>query len=259
MRTIAYFVLEPMGFFWLLVLISFLFYSKRKIWFKRIATAAMIWLFVVSTPFIPNLLLRSLEEQYSPFEEGSKKISNAHVLVLGGGHITDERLPPNDQLSVQALSRLVEGIRLHRVISGSKLILSGYGRPGANNAQAEVLEETAISLGVDPDNIETIPTPWNTMHEALDYYERFGPYNHPLILVTSAIHMPRAMMHFQSIGLSPFPAPTTYLMKKDGSVSGPEILPSSKYLIRMNKAMHEYVGLFWGKVEWRRYLKGKGR
>ena len=48
------------------------------------------------------------------------------ILILGGGHTNDSRLPANNQLSTNALGRLAEGIRIHRELPGSKIITSAY-------------------------------------------------------------------------------------------------------------------------------------
>lgn len=247
-----------MGFFWLLFLGSLFFFRKKKRWFTYIAVTALVWLALSSTPPLPNFLVRSLEWQYQPFDTTGNTPDHAHILVLGGGHVSDERLPANDQLSEQSLKRLIEGIRIYRQLPGSTLIMSGYSRFGIPRSHAEVMAETALLLGIPAEDTVAITTPWNTMYEAIDYHRRFGS-SHPLILVTSAVHMPRAMMHFQRAGLQPIPAPTNYIIKEDSLPNGLNIFPSSRNLRNMHKALHEYVGRFVGKLEWKRYLKETGR
>lgn len=249
MRPLAYLLLQPLTVFWLLLLpIPFI---RKK--YPRLATylllIALLWLALSSTPPLPTFLVETLENQFKPLLQAPSFSSPSHILVLGGGHVSDERLPPNDQLSGQALYRLVEGIRLHRLLPGSKLVLSGYSRPGITPSHAEVMAQTAIILGVNPEDTLLITTPHNTRQEAIDYKGKFGAGN-SLILVTNAIHMPRAMMHFRRAGLTPTPAPTNHLIKRDRLSSRFSIRPSSGNLKRMNAALHEYVGWGWGKVEW---------
>ncbi|PHN01479.1 YdcF family protein [Flavilitoribacter nigricans] len=245
-----------MGFFWLLLFSSLFFFRKKRRVFNYLLTAALIWLALVSTPFLPKVLVKSLEWQYEPLHvERMDTASTVHILVLGGGHTADQRLPATDQLSESALKRLVEGIRLNRQLPNSKLILSGFSREGIERSHAKVMAKAALLLGVATQDTAVLTQPWNTMFEAIEYRDRYG--NKPkLILVTSAIHLPRAMMHFRRAGLSPVPAPTNYLIKEDDLPKRLKILPSSQNLDMMNKAVHEYVGMFWGKVEWRRYQKG---
>lgn len=246
-----------MGLFWLLLVGSLFFFKKRRRVFTYLLIAALTWLALSSTPPLPKLLIKSLEWKYGPINLDQIDTSqDVHILVLGGGHTSDDRLPATDQLSEGALKRLVEGIRLQRQLPNSQLILSGYSRESIQQSHAEVMAEAALLLGVNRQDTAVLTTPWNTMFEAIDYQKRYGNA-YKLILVTSAIHMPRAMMHFRRAGLEPIPAPTNYIYKEDNLPNGFKILPASKNLTKMNRAIHEYVGMFWGKVEWRRYLKTK--
>lgn len=249
MRPLAYLLLQPLTVFWLL-LIPIPFIRKKH---PRLSTylllIALLWLVLASTPPLPTFLVETLEKQYEPLLEAPAFHLPIHILVLGGGHVSDERLPPNDQLSEQALSRLVEGIRLHRLFPGSKLVLSGYARPGIPITQAEVLAKTAVSLGINPEDTLMVTTPHNTRQEAIDYRDKFGT-GYSLILVTNASHMPRAMMHFRYAGLAPMPAPTNHYIKRDRLSSRFSIRPSSGNIKKLNAALHEYVGLICGKVEW---------
>lgn len=244
-------------------MIGLLARKKQKMLFTYFAIAALAVFLLSATPYLPNYLVSSLEHQHLPFE-GSNPSSSAltktstdsvvphsttHILILGGGHVSDPRLPVNDQISDQALKRLVEGIRIYKMLPNCKLVLSGYSREGIAESHAKVLAETAILLGIPPADALLVETPWNTMHEAIDYHQQFGN-QHPLILVTNAIHMPRALMHFNRAGLSPIPAPTGYLVKRDDLYRWYKFKLGVGSMVRLKKAIHEYVGLFWGKVEW---------
>lgn len=248
-RALGTVLVRPLTILWILLVLAGFFSIKRS---KAIARAfigcATAWLLAVSTPFFPNLLVRGLEDRYAPFAVESLRGSDlpVHILVLGGGHTSDERFPANDQLSSGALERLVEGVRIHRMIPGSLLITSGYaGQQG--KAQALVLARTAELLGVDPADLRTIPTPRTTATEAADYKTAFGDKAR-LVLVTSAIHMPRAMMLFRRAGLGPVAAPTGHLVKRSPRLDPWFWLPSAENIGKTEAAMHEYGGLFWCKL-----------
>lgn len=262
-RQIVYALLDPIGFCLLLLLIGLLARKKQKILFTYFAIAALAVFLLSATPYLPNFLVSSLERQHLPFG-GSNPSSSAffespadsptshsrtHILILGGGHVSDPRMPVNDQLSDQALKRLVEGIRIYNLLPNCKLVLSGYSREGISKSHARVLAETAILLGIPPADTLLVETPWNTMHEAIDYHQQFGS-QHPLILVTDAIHMPRALMHFERAGLTPTPAPTGFLVKRDNLYRWYHFNLGIGSIVKLKKAIHEYIGLLWGKVEW---------
>lgn len=241
-------LIMPLPIFWILVFISlfFLIIKKFKIG-KILAAISFIWLFVISTPFIPNLLIKSLESQYSSLLYPEKEIKDSlvNILVLGGGHTSDISLPANNQLSDAALARLIEGIRIHRLIPNSKLIVSGSKVSDAQS-QALIMKNTAIALGVCNEDIYLQETPKNTKEEAECYFKKFG-LKAKLILVTSAVHIPRAKSKFEKLGLSPIPAPTNHILKK--GIDRFIWIPSSDCIKNMEIAIHEYVGIFVSNFE----------
>ena len=164
-------------------------------------------------------------------------------MVLGGGFSNDNRLFPIDQISPYSLCRLAEGIHIHRLIPGSKIVLSGDGIRVSGN-QADLMAQAAISLGVDPSFIEKLTRAHNTNDEAKRFYSTFGTKG-SLILVTDAIHITRAMKLFRKAGLFPVAAPTNHLNKKDSEESRFTWIPSAINIHKMELAMHEYEGIAW--------------
>ena len=240
-------LIAPLPIFWILLILVVAAYLLRRTRTARILLfIALGWLLAFSTPFFPDFLVSKLEQQYLSYP-GLQTGGKPNILVLGGGHTDDFRLPASDQLSQEALGRLVEGIRIHRMIPGSRLVTSG-GQIRSSISQAKVLKNSAILLGVADSLIITLDTPRNTLAEAKAYRERWG-LDTPLIVVTSATHMPRAMMLFKRQGLNPIAAPTNHLVKKGTYRPITHYLPSSEHLEKAEKAFHEYVGLVVGKLE----------
>lgn len=248
MRTFFSIAIQPLSIFWFLVLLAALFYFLHKTSVaKKLLIISLAWLLVVSTGFLPNLLISSLENKYKPFEAG-QITGNAEVdiLVLGAGHTADPNLSVNKQLTSNALGRLVEGIRIHGLLPNSKLILSG-GLGTETTATAEVMKQTALMLGVSPEDITTLPTTVNTAGEA-EHYQQFDRGRRQLVLVTEAFHMPRSMMLFEKAGLQPIPAPSNYTFKKGEKFDFVKSLPSANNIWKMEFAMHEYAGMGWALV-----------
>ena len=120
-------------------------------------------------------------------------------MVLGSGHIVDDKIPPTSELSRSGLMRLAEGIRILRMYPGSKLILSGYAA-GSEVSNARMMAKVALALGVaKPDIIllETAKDTWEEARQAAAFVN-----NKNLIVVTSASHMKRALNEFYSAGLN---------------------------------------------------------
>lgn len=248
MRTFFSIIIQPLSIFWLLALLAVLFELKHKtVYAKKLLLVALAWLLLVSTCFLPNYLIGSLEKVYKPFEPGRVvDTSEVNILVLGAGHTADPALSANKQLTSNALGRLVEGIRIHGLFPNSNLIVSG-GTGTEITATAEVLKQTALVLGVSPGDIITLATTENTADEATQY-KQLGSKTHQLILVTEAFHMPRAMMVFEKAGLHPIPAPSNYQYKKGEKTDFIKCLPNANNIWKMEFATHEYAGMFWGLV-----------
>ncbi|MEI7424256.1 MAG: ElyC/SanA/YdcF family protein [Prolixibacteraceae bacterium] len=254
-REVVKAVMTPMAITWILLLAILVFYlAGKKRLSKWMAVVAFSWLMVISTPFVPEYLLGKLENKFPPVtlqtiheDLGSSKDSIVHVLVLGGGYETDDRLSYLSQLGLLSLGRLAEGIRLHHLLPGSILIFSGFGnnQPLSN---AEVSKLATYDLGIDSTFIQTISEPWNTKAEAAEYLKRFGMTG-KLYLVTDASHMPRAMMHFSNAGLHPIAAPTNFYIKRNNIPKRfTYYFPSSSSIRDMEIVFNEYLGLLWAKM-----------
>lgn len=72
---------------------------------------------------------------------------------------------------------------------------------------------TALSLGVDSSSIMLMEEPATTAQEADYYSDHFHNDSTQLIIATSALHMPRAMLTFEKRLLDPIPAPTNHTVK----------------------------------------------
>jgi uncharacterized SAM-binding protein YcdF (DUF218 family) len=194
------------------------------------------------------LLIGSLESRYGVFEEplSRERAAPLHILVLGSGHVSDARLPANNQLSLNSLGRLAEGIRIHHQHPGSLLILSSFG--GYDTvSNAEVMYQAALLMGVKAESMVIIPEPENTRQEALAYRERFG-LSHPLVIVTTATHIPRAMIWFRKAGLNPVPAPTSHALKKSTTARPRWWIPSPENIALVDRAVYEYAGIVQAKI-----------
>lgn len=238
----------PLPLFFILVLAAAVT-IRRKRTSRVLMLVAVVWLFTVSASPVPVLLAKHLESRYSIVhaEEVALPGKPVHLLVLGGGHTNDARLPANNQLTLQALGRLAEGIRLHRQLPGSLLMTSGWSSSG-KTTQAEVLARTGLLLGMDPVAVRMQTQPQNTGMEASEYKRVYGDTAR-LVIVTSALHMPRAMYHFRQAGLEPLAAPTNHMVKDDGRNPCRNWLPSANKIRMMESVVHEYEGLLYARLK----------
>jgi len=227
----------------------FIWFTRRQKSGKIIVTIGVVALTCFSFGFLSNTLLGTLENEYPPLTDLQKVNGIKWIVVLGGGIASDHRLPANGQISGSSLARLVEGIRIHNNLKGSKLILSG-GAVFDPVPEAEVLADVALLLGVEEENILLESVSKDTEDQAkiireianLDENERF-------ILVTTAAHMPRAVALFRSFGMQPIPAPIDFWVKNQSGINPLKFFPSSSGLRKMERVFHEYLGLAWTKLK----------
>lgn len=199
--------------------------------------------------------LSHLERQSRPLLTGTSANAPenlpeaAWILVLASGHTTDASLPATSQLSLQSLARLVEAIRLHRLLPKSKLLLSG-GTVVNGRANGKVIAAAAQELGVSKEAIVVGPLAPDTPQEAAQLHHILD--DSPFILVTSALHMQRAVALFSKRGMRPIPSPAAYVTK--GSDAANERLapgnffPQANLLHASTRGVHEYIGLLWAKL-----------
>lgn len=227
------------GALMLLLGLVLLWFTRRQVLGRVIVTAGTVFLLVVGCAPLSNELVRTLEAPYPPLTDTRSVQDVRWVVVLGSGHVSDPGRPPTLKLTGQALARLTEGIRLHRSLPGSRLILSG-GALWDSVPHATVLAEAAAAMGVSPHAIVAEPRPRDTDDEARLISERVG--SDPFILVTSASHMPRALALFRAHGARPIPAPTDYAHQPDFVVRPESFLPTAGGLRNSERAVKEYVG-----------------
>ncbi|AWI24440.1 YdcF family protein [Flavobacterium pallidum] len=240
-------ILNPLLIFWILLILAGIFHKFR--FYKTckgliIFAVAELYLFT-ATP-LPIVLVHHLESQYASNYSDANANLDIPIMVLGGGHVNDAALPPFGQLNESALGRLVQGVMLYRQKPGRKLICSGFSVTG-RMPNATVLANTAVGLGVNPKDTLLLVKPSSTWEEARDFKARFGDKG-SFFLVTSAIHMPRAMETFRRTGLHPMAVPTGFMVKKDPDKSIYSWNPSWSKMQLSERALHEYFGMWYYRL-----------
>lgn len=239
-KLITYFI-EPFGlvlsFFILGVL--FLFLNKSSL-AKIFIAISFSFLLLFSNSAFSNYLIQNLENQYQKYDY---KQDIKYIHVLGSGHNDDIDQPLSSRLGEAGIKRVIEGITIHFKTPNSKLIFTGYGG-NSDIANAKMNARLAINLGVDEKNIIINEKPKDTKEEAVFVKSLIGKES--FVLVTSATHMPRAMILFKSLDLNPIAAPTNFYKRE---FNGYFSTPSNDSIGRSTIAIHEYLGTLWAKIK----------
>ena len=206
---------------------------------RWLLASSAIWAYAMSTAIFGLSLLRPLEQSYAPLRDGAPLPQVAYVVVLGSYYNPTSTLPITAAIDAEGLVRIVEGLRLLRLLPGARLIVTGggvegRGHPAAGNARL------ARAFGVPDDALIVLESALDTAGEARDVAARLGP--DPFLLVTTASHMPRAMLLMRRAGANPIAAPTGQQTRPDAHFGWGELLPSSGGLRASERAVHEYLG-----------------
>lgn len=238
----------PLSILLLLAGLSVLFFTDRKKTGKVLIAVGILIFSLLSFDQISTPIISPLDRKYGAYSPSiSEDVSDPvqYVVVLGGGHVSDPSLPVTSQLSEASLIRLVEGIRVYRKNTGSKIILSG-GKGFDPVPEARILVDAAKTLGMKSDDLIMESDSKDTEDQARFIKKIVG--SNRFILVTSAFHMPRAMALFRKQGMDPIPAPAGHVVKTQRQFSPGQFFPSANSLGKSERAVHEYLGMVWAKL-----------
>ena len=105
--------------------------------------------------------------------------------------------------------------------------------------------EFLTDLGVPKDRIVVEGQSRNTYENAREASELLAERGiERVILVTSALHMPRALATFRATQLDVVPAPTDFEVTTVGERTLLDLLPDAEALQGSSRALKEYLGLW---------------
>jgi uncharacterized SAM-binding protein YcdF (DUF218 family) len=207
---------------------------------------AFVTLYALSTPFLANHMLASLEPA-APLDV--PHIGDAGAIVVlsaNGGGWTPEY--GTDTVGAMTLERMRYAAHLERATGLPVLVTGGIPGRFARPLAVTMAEAFRDDFGITPrwieDQAET--TAENAAFSAA-MLKRDGIST--VLLVTSAWHMPRASLAFAANGLTVIPAPTMFTVVSDDPSA---FLPGIGALHNAYYALHEYLGIAWYRLSYLR-------
>jgi uncharacterized SAM-binding protein YcdF (DUF218 family) len=131
----------------------------------------------------------------------------------------------------------VEAIRISKCLPHYKIVTSGYSSLSLES-QAEVAKRAAIALGIPTQNCEILSTPINTAEEVNAFAAKFGTTK-KVIVISDALHLPRALMRYKKAGIKAIAAPTNFQVKQGPNDADGLSLPSISSINLMNDYLRE--------------------
>ena len=205
-----------------------------------VAGCALSLLAILSLPVSAVFLQRGLESTYPAISEAECPHADA-VVVLGGALRARSAADPVAQLGA-ASDRVWVAARLIKAGCAPLIIVSAGGvrSPAHPWPEAEGIRAFLLDLGVAPTRIVSESQSRTTQENAVETARILHARGmHRILLVTSAVHLPRAVIAFRRVGFDVLPVPA------DRSDPSPDFawLPSSEALAASDKALHEWCGL----------------
>ena len=211
-----------------------------------LASLGFAWLLLWSLPVASDALRGAIELQAGP-REISELPQQTVAVVLGGG-VSGPRAPmrPDPDLG-SAADRLWHAARIYRAGKAQRLLLSGGTTRTGDGSEAQAMRAVLRDLGVPDSALWLEDASTNTASNAQQTAQLLKAQNiQSILLVTSALHMPRAKAAFERAGLKVYPAPTDFEV-----IPMPlelhRILPDASALLGSGRAFKELVGRMMGR------------
>ncbi len=234
------------------ILITAVFLDKKRGWQRGLLIAAIVILLIASNRWFSFALTRSLEWQNLPDET----LPQADVIVLlGGGTESDDAPRPMTEIN-SAGDRVLYAAKLYKQGAAPYILVSGGNlnfSTARGSTPANEMTELLLLTGIPDQAIWRQEKSQNTYEDALFCAEILEEKNiSRIILVTSAMHMPRAKALFEKQGLDVLPAPVDFTITEQNWRSNFKpnfgtflinLLPNTSALNLTTTAIKEYLGM----------------
>lgn len=220
----------------------FLCIFRRSRWVGiSLGVLSLLFAYMSCTALGEMPFLRYLEWKYprlqTDSEAGRQKVEQfapEYIVVLGGGNRE---------------ARATEAVRLKKAFPELKLITTGGDKDFP--VSAAQTSEKLIKERMNIDGAQFIKIPGrDTESEAVEvarYLKELG--GGKVILVTGAVHMPRAIMFFKAAGVECLASPAKREHPGFRSVLFKSLIPSREALKETHLAITEFIGFLWAKIK----------
>lgn len=245
-NLVGAFLLPPLGLV-LAAAAGWMLRKRRPRLGAALFAGSMLVLLALSTQAGARLIAAPLEQRALPLDAPRGAGAQA-IVVLGGGRMKHApEYGGADIPSPYTLGRLRHAARLQRV-TGLPLLVSGGSPDGSAAPEAELMARTLR---------EDFAVPVRWLERKSDNTAQNAQFSSALLrregidrilLVTDALHMPRAQAAFAQTGLRVVPAPTNF--ETGGRLSAIDFVPNGGALALSHYALHEWIGLLWYRMRY---------
>lgn len=202
-----------------------------------------------SSPVVSDALVRSLERDYPPADPASSPTAGAIVIL--GGTLAAGVPPRHGPELVDSSDRILHAARLFRAGKAALVVPSGGRLPWSDAGRTEAAEiaELLVEWGVPREAILLEPKARTTSENAVETEKLLRARGvKRVLLVTSSLHMRRALASFAAEGLEAVPSPCDALVTESKGRDVLDWIPRPDALDRTHGALKEILGLAFYRV-----------
>lgn len=247
-RIIEHLILPPGGMLLMMVLgivVRQRFYRSGQF----LVFSGFALLLLLSLPVVSGFLIRTTENIPALDIQQIKSSSARAIVILGGGRYSSAPEYQADTVSKYTLERLRYGAYLHRQNRLPILVTGGKVYGGEQQPEAALMKQV-----LEKDFV--VPVRWaegksrTTFENAVNTQTILASeqINH-ILLVTHALHMPRAREAFEQAGFSVTPAPMSFHTPSNRPLVL-KLLPGTKALRESSLMLHEWLGRLWYRIRY---------
>ena len=228
------FLLQPIC--WIFLLLGFAYYSRFS---KRFVLATIGILLLLSNGWFVN-------QCYLAYESPQNHLKQPYqwCIILGGGMMR----PGDGYRTGETADRFIQPLLLYKKGLVKKLLITGgnvniKGLKIDETQESKKVKEVLIAMGVNQNDIYLEEQARNTHENALYSRQMLKPFlAEKIVLVTSAMHMPRAKACYVKEGftIEAFPAD----IKKKDTATGilDQLIPQERNLSKFAELIREMTG-----------------
>ncbi len=248
-KLVSRLLLPPGGLLLLFAAALVLAFLGRRRLALVVAGVAGAAFWILSTPIVADRLVQGLEGEVGARTIADLPVADA-IVVLGGG--IGPALPPRTVADLsEGADRVLFAARLARAGKAPLVVASGgypawVGAPTSESAETKAL---LVEWGVPADHVLLEERSLDTLENAADTAKLLRERGlTKILLVTSALHMPRALEAFRATGLDVTAAPTDYAGVENAHHTVLDYVPTATAFELSVRSLHEHLGRLWYRL-----------
>jgi uncharacterized SAM-binding protein YcdF (DUF218 family) len=249
-------LIEPVGLLWLLMALGVLWLCWSRQWRSAawLGLPTLLIFLVGSTPLVEKVVGQA-ERPYAVTNFAALTPAEA-VVALGGGYLPSSHDPLRFSFGEPA-DRVLAAVELVRLGKAHTLVLGGCVRSVAGKPSVptiSLLQDWVTSWRLAPGGVTNLGRCKDTHDEALEFKRlRDSQKWQKVILVTSALHMPRSVAVFKAQGITVTPLACDFQVHGvERNLPAFEVFPRQDRFVVLSLYLHEQFG--WWLYKWRGWI-----